>query len=231
MAPRERPGPTVSLAEAPPTTTGGDGPPGAARRVPLDESMGCALAEVVMAAEDVPPFANSAMDGFAVRAEDAGTGPSRLRLVGAVAAGGVADNPLGPGEAIAIATGAPLPKGSDAVCMVEQATVEGTEVVLEAAVGPGENVRYPGEDIARGSAVFEASTVIGPSHIGVLASIGVSEVTVYPSARVGVVSTGDELREGPGPLDHGQIHDSNRHAALGCGPQCRGPGRQPGRGR
>jgi molybdenum cofactor synthesis domain-containing protein len=75
-------------------------------------------------------------------------------------------------------------------------------------------VRYPGEDIARGSSVFEESTVIGPSHVGVLASMGVSEVVVYPPARVGVVSTGDELREGPGPLERGQIHDSNRHALL-----------------
>jgi molybdenum cofactor synthesis domain-containing protein len=213
MADRARPGPTVSLAEARRQLLAAvsrlkPGP------VPLDEAMGCALAEPVVAAEDVPPFANSAMDGFALRAEDARTAQSRLRLVGAVTAGGVADRPLGPGEAMAIATGAPLPQGSDAVCMVERATVEGTEVVLEAVIDQGENVRHPGEDIARGSSVFEESTVIGPSHIGVLASMGVSEVVVYPSARVGVVSTGDELREGPGPLELGQIHDSNSHALL-----------------
>jgi len=213
MADRARPGPTVSLAEARRQLL-------AAvirlkpRPVPLDEAMGCALAEPVVAAEDVPPLANSAMDGFALRAEDNRTAPSRLRLIGAVTAGDVADHPLGPGQAMAIATGAPLPKGSDAVCMVERATVEGPEVVLEAVVDPGENVRYPGEDIARGSSVFDPSTVIGPSHIGVLASMGVSEVVVYPPARLGVVSTGDELREGPGPLEPGQIHDSNRHALL-----------------
>jgi molybdenum cofactor synthesis domain-containing protein len=213
LADRARPGPTVSLAEARQQLLA-ELTRLEPRAVPLDEAMGCALAGPVLAAEDVPPFANSAMDGFAVRAEDAGTVPSRLRLIGAVTAGAVADHPLGPGEAMAIATGAPLPKGSDAVCMMERATVEGPEVVLEAAISQGENVRYPGEDIARGSSIFGPSTVIGPSHIGVLASIGVSEVTVYPPARVGVVSTGDELREGSGPLEFGQIHDSNRHALL-----------------
>jgi molybdopterin molybdotransferase len=213
MADHARPGPTVPLVEARQQLL-------AAvtrlkpRPLPLDEAMGCCLAEPVVAAEDVPPFANSAMDGFALRAEDAGTAPSRLHLVGAVTAGAVSGQPLGPGQAMAIATGAPLPLGSDAVCMVERATVEGTEVVIEAVVDQGENVRYPGEDIAVGSSVFDASTVIGPSHIGVLASMGVAEVTVYPPARVGVVSTGDELREGPGPLEVGQIHDSNRHALL-----------------
>ena len=117
------------------------------RRVSLDKAAGCVLAEEVEAAEDVPPFANSAMDGFAVRCEDAREDMARLHLVGAVTAGGVAAGPLGPGEAMAIATGAPLPKGSDAVCMVERTTLEGTEVVLEVAVVAGENVRYAGEDI------------------------------------------------------------------------------------
>jgi molybdenum cofactor synthesis domain-containing protein len=172
------------------------------------------LAEEVRAAEDVPPFANSAMDGCALRAEDARMPTARLHLVGAVTAGGVAAGPLGPGEAMAIATGAPLPKGSDAVCMVERTTVEGPEVILETAVDVGENVRYPGEDVPRGSSVFGPATVLGSSHIGVLASIGVSEVSVHPRARVGVVATGDELRAGPGPLQYGQIHDSNRHALL-----------------
>ncbi|MGA7419765.1 MAG: gephyrin-like molybdotransferase Glp [Acidimicrobiales bacterium] len=213
MAGRERPGPTVTLAEARRQLLA-DVVPLEPRRVSLDEAAGCVLAEEVEAAEDVPPFANSAMDGFAVRSEDAREDMARLHLVGAVTAGGVAAGPLGPGEAMAIATGAPLPKGSDAVCMVERTTLEGTEVVLEAAVVAGENVRYAGEDIPRGSSVFGPSTVLGPSHIGVLASIAVSEVVVRPRARVGVVATGDELRAGPGPLEYGQIHDSNRHALL-----------------
>ncbi|HEX4245840.1 MAG TPA: gephyrin-like molybdotransferase Glp [Acidimicrobiales bacterium] len=213
MAHAARPGPTVSLAQARRQLLA-ELAPLKPHRVPLDEALGCALAEAVVAAEDVPPFANSAMDGFAVQAEDARRAPSRLQLIGAVTAGGAPDGPLGPGQAMAIATGAPLPAGSDAVCVMEQATVEGAEVVLEAMVASGENVRYPGEDIARGSSVFGPSIVIGPSHIGVLASIGVSEVSVHPRARVGVLSTGDELHEGPGPLRFGQINDSNRHALL-----------------
>lgn len=208
-----RPGPTVTLDEA-------RGQLVAElhrlkpHQVPLDESVGCALGEAVVATEDVPPFANAAMDGFAVRAEDTRKAPARLRLVGAVTAGNPAAAPLGPGEAMAIATGAPVPKGADAVCMVEYTTVEGTEVVLDTAVDSGQNVRYPGEDISRGAVVFEPSTVLGPSHVGVLASLGASRVTVYPQARVGVMATGDELHHGPGPLEPGQIHESNRHALL-----------------
>lgn len=213
MAARERPGPTVTLDQAR-TQLLAALRPLAPRAVPLDEALGCVLASPVVAAEDVPPFANAAMDGYALRAEDAAVAPARLRLAGAVTAGTVADVALQAGEAIAITTGAPLPKGADAVCMVECTRAEGDGVVIEEAVAPGENIRWPGEDVARGSLLFEKRTVVGPAHVGVLASVGVTEVSVFPRPRVGVLSTGSELVEGGGPLRPGQIHDSNRHSLL-----------------
>ncbi len=180
MARHERPGPTVALDEARHQLLS------ALRRlepreVPLDEAVGRALGEAIIATEDVPPFANSAMDGFAVRAEDTRTPPARLRLVGAATAGNPATAPLGPGEAMVIATGAPVPKGADAVCMLEHTAVEGTEVVLDTVVDREQNVRYPGDDISRGDLVFEPSTVLGPAHIGVLASLGVTTLSSIPS--------------------------------------------------
>jgi molybdenum cofactor synthesis domain-containing protein len=186
------------------------------------QATGRVLAEAVMAKCDVPSFANAAMDGFAVRAEDVTQARRRLHLVGAVTAGDVASAPLGPNAAVAIATGAPLPKGADAVCVIERASVQGEEVVLEGPISFGSNVRYPGEDIPVNSEVFGTSTKLGASHIGVLASVGVSEVSVYPSVRVGVLSTGSELSGVSKPLAHGQIYDSTRHAllaavgAMGC---------------
>jgi molybdenum cofactor synthesis domain-containing protein len=182
--------------------------------VPLDESAGLVLADRVAAVEDVPPFANAAMDGFAVSSSDVRDVPTRLRMAGSVNAGHVSDVALTSGTAIAIATGAPMPEGADAVCMVEHCVVEDNTVVLEALVAKGENVRQRGEEIAQGAVVFEKSTVIGPSQIGVLSSIGIGAVEVFPRVRVGVLSTGDELRSGAAVLEHGQIHDSNRHMLL-----------------
>jgi molybdopterin molybdotransferase len=210
---RERPGPTVSLDEAL------DQLLSSLKRlspqlVSLDGSSGLVLANRVMAVEDVPPFSNSAMDGFALCSSDVQQVPTRLRLTGSVNAGHVSRVALASGMAIAIATGAPMPEGADCVCMVEHCVVEEDTVVLHALVAKGENVRHRGEEIARGAVAFETSTVIGPSQIGVLSSLGLIAVHVYPKVRVGILSTGDELRSGAVVLEDGQIHDSNRHMLL-----------------
>jgi len=192
--------------------------------VSLRESLGRVLAQEVVAAADIPPFATAAMDGYAVRAADTAAAPSHLLLAGTITAGRLATVRLGPGQAMAITTGAPVPDGADSICRVESAQADGLHVVLAAPVAVGENVRRPGEEVARNSMVFEASTVVGPAHIGVLASFANSEITVYPKARVGVLSVGDELREGTAALGPGEVRDSNRPALLalaqetGCDP-------------
>ena len=188
--------------------------------VPLDGAGGLVLAESVESPEHVPPFANTAMDGFAVRAADTVGAPVTLDLVGTVAAGvdpvagGIG---VGPGGAVRIMTGAPMPPGADAVVKVElaEASSDGTTVRVDVEVPVGNHVRAAGEDLVAGDPVFEAGTVLGPGHLGVLASIGVVAVTVRRRLRVGVLSTGDELREGPTALAPGQIRDANRPALLG----------------
>lgn len=183
-------------------------------------AVGCVLAETVTSPEDVPPFANTAMDGYAVRAADVASAsagsPVELPVVAEVAAGHPAEGPLGAGEAMRIFTGAPIPDGADAVVMVErtQRLDDGARVSIEAAVPVGEAVRPAGDDLRAGDVVFEPGEVIGPGHLGVLAGIGVGEVLVHPRLRVGVMSTGDELVEAGRPLAPGQIRDSNRATLL-----------------
>ncbi|HSL56224.1 MAG TPA: gephyrin-like molybdotransferase Glp [Acidimicrobiales bacterium] len=183
-------------------------------RVPLDDAVGCVTTEAVVADELVPPFANTAMDGVAVRAADtAGAtadAPVRLRLVGTIAAGDPGDIEVGPGTAVRIMTGAPMPPGADAVVMVERtAPAEGAvDVMVEVAVG--NHVRAAGDDLRPGDPVVAAGTELTPAHLGVLAGLGHLDVAVVRRARVAVLSTGDELVEGPGPLLPGQIRDSNR---------------------
>lgn len=185
--------------------------------LPLAEALGCVTAEGVFSDEAVPGFVNSAMDGYALHAADTAGVPVRLRVVATLAAGADPSGVVvGPGEAARIMTGAALPKGADAVVMVERTIPDhgGSAVVVETAVRTGENVRQPGEDVAPGQEVFPAGTVLGPGHLGVLASIGTTTVEVFPPAQVGVASTGDELVDGSGPLRPGQIRDSNRPALL-----------------
>ena len=184
-------------------------------QVPLVDALGLVIAGAITSSEAVPSFANSSMDGYALRAADVAAGPVRLRVVGQLMAG---DDPgamaVRDGEAVRIMTGAALPDGADAVCMVEHTETHDGWVLIEQAVGPGTNVRLPGEDIAAGEQVFAAGESLGPAHIGVLASLGVVHVHVFPRPRVGVVSTGDELVAGTGPLAPGKIRDSNRPGLL-----------------
>lgn len=184
--------------------------------VSLDDAHGLVLAEPVVSVEAVPPFANTAMDGFALRAVDTRSAPVQLELVGTIAAGEAPEFTVGEGQAARIMTGAPLPAGADSIVMVERTSVNaaGTMVDVEISVEPGNHVREVGEDVQPGDEVFPARTQLQAGHLGVLASIGVFEVVAHRRPRVGVVSTGDELVEGPGELKPGQIRDSNRRTLL-----------------
>jgi molybdopterin molybdotransferase len=189
-------------------------------RVPLSIAFGRVLADRVVTTEAVPPFDNTGMDGFAVLATDTTDAspetPVSLAVVGTVAAGQAATVALEPGQAYRIMTGAPIPPGADSVVMVEHtSTIDGGGVVLvEESVAPGNHVRSAGDDLAVGREVFARGDVVTAGHLGVLASIGLAGISVVPQARVGVVSTGDELVSGGGPLRPGQIRDSNRLALL-----------------
>lgn len=191
-------------------------PPRPPVRVPLGRALGLVLAEPVCSAEAVPPFTNSSVDGYAVRSADVAGAPTRLREAGTLMAG---DDPrrseVRPGEALRVMTGAALPLGADAVCMVEHSHREDGWVVIELSAGPGTNVRYAGDDITPGEEVFAAGTRLAPAHVGVLTSLGIEAVLAHPRPRVGVMSTGDELMKGPGPLTPGKIRDSNRPGLLG----------------
>jgi molybdenum cofactor synthesis domain-containing protein len=185
-------------------------------RMPASEAVGCVLAADVVATEPVPPFANTAMDGYALRAADVAAVPVTLPVVAEVAAGHPAPRPLQAGEAMRIFTGAPMPEGADAVVMVERTERRdgGKAVEIQVSVDPGNHVRAVGEDLHAGQRVFGAGDEITPARLGVLASLGIDEVEAHPRPRVGVMSTGDELVVGPGPLQPGQIRDSNRPALL-----------------
>jgi len=184
--------------------------------VPVDEALQLVTTSEVVATGPIPPFDNTAMDGFAVRAGDVADAPVTLELLGTIAAGAAPSLVVGPGQAVRIMTGAPIPEGADAVVMVEwtQPTPDDSGVLIERPVPTGNHIRPAGDDVASGDVVFEVGTRLGAAHLGVCTSLGVYEVAVHRRPRIGVISTGDELVDRPGPLEVGQIRDSNRHTLL-----------------
>ena len=197
-------------------------------RKPLLDALGQVLAEDVVAPFDIPPLDNTAMDGYAVRAADTGgageAAPVELRVIADLAAGYVLETPVGPGEAVRIMTGAPVPPGADAIVPFEEtdealrgineaARKAGSVRVLKAA-SPGANIRRRGEDVRAGSTVIPAGRVLRPSEIGVLASIGLTHVTVIRRPVVAILSTGDEITPPGEPLLPGRIYDANAYSVA-----------------
>jgi molybdopterin molybdotransferase len=180
-----------------------------AERVPIERATARVLAQSAAAVVNLPPFASSAMDGYALRSADTASAPVVLPVVERIAAGSPASRSLAAGEAMGIATGGVVPEGADAVVPIE--VVEENEEGLSVAspVMAGANVRDPGGDVRAGETVLEPGVALGPGQVGALAAAGVSEVQCTKRPRVGILVTGSELRQPGEALEPGQIYESN----------------------
>jgi molybdopterin molybdotransferase len=195
-------------------------PPLAPLQLALTEAHGCVSAEDVVAAESLPPFASSAMDGFAVRSADVVAAtperPAELKLVGRAMIGVRPEAVVGGGETVAIATGAPIPAGADAVVPIENTQVHGEVVRLLEAAPAGRHVRPAGEDVAEGTVLVERGKRLGAPELGLLANAGHATPLVHPRPRVVVLSTGDELIPPTESPEFGQVRDSNAFTVFGA---------------
>jgi molybdopterin molybdotransferase len=189
-------------------------PPVSSECVPLEQAAARVLATAVPAAVDLPMFDNSAMDGYAVRAADvagaAAATPVRLQLRARISAGERFAGELRAGECVRVFTGAPVPRGADAVVMQEDTRTEGAEVLVLDSAQPGEHVRLQGEDVRRGAVLAEAGRDVSPGLMGLLAATGIASVEVGRRPEIGLLATGSELCTAGAPLAPGQIYESNR---------------------
>lgn len=189
--------------------------------VPLTDAAGRITACAITSPIAVPPFANSAMDGYAVRCNELSSGLP-LPVTGKAFAGAPFKDSWPANTCVRIMTGAPIPAGADAVIMQEQAMVSEQGVTFNGSVHIGQNIRLAGEDIEQGAPVFPAGVKLGAAQLPLLASLGIAEVTVFRTLKVAIFSTGDELQPIGQPLGEGQIYDTNRFAVrlmlqqLGC---------------
>ncbi len=197
-----------------------------AEKLKLNHALGAVCAEDILAKEQVPPFDNTAMDGFAVKAADTSQAtdksPISLKITGTLKAGGpLPEQKMQSGSAVRIMTGAPIPPGADAVIEIEKTSVEsadGTDgeehLILSQPVQSGTHIRKAGGDVMPDQLILSQKSLLTPAALGILASQGIYEIMAYPKCQVGVASTGSELIEGNSPLKPGQIRDSNRHLLL-----------------
>ena len=188
----------------------------ACERVPLRAALGRVLAEEIVPQIDVPGHDNSAMDGYAVRSADLKPdAPVILEEIGSALAGLGFEGRVGPGQCVRVMTGAASPQGTDAVVIQEIVRAEGRRIAIPAGQKAGQNVRYAGEDLKAGVPVLESGTALRPAELGVVASLGIAELSVKRRLRVAFFSTGDELRSIGTTLGKGQVYDSNRYTLHG----------------
>jgi molybdopterin molybdotransferase len=183
--------------------------------VPLLEALGRAAADRIASPEEVPAFANSAMDGFAVSGAELEAGRHEFRVTVDIPAGRFVSEEVAPGDAARIMTGAPLPPGVDTVVQVEHTSVRGELMRVETSPPRGANVRRAGEDVTAGDVLFERGARLGAAEVGLLAAVGLERVSVTRRPRVAVLATGSELVSAGRPLAPGQIRNSNSFTAYG----------------
>ena len=186
-------------------------PVSARETVPLRSALGRIVAEDILSPHNVPNHDNSAMDGYAFNADDLQiSGETTLRIAGTAFAGKPFAGQAGRGECVHIMTGAVMPAGCDSVVMQERVKVQGDAISIGEGSKRGQNVRYAGEDLKQGQTVFAAGQLLRPSDLGLIASLGIGEISVYRRLRVAFFTTGDELASIGQPLEEGQVYDSNR---------------------